>query len=88
MPPLNADALQQKLKEMIAEEFSIPPEKLTPDATVESLGIDSLGLIDFMFKVEDDLGVDMPDSRTPLTTLGDVYAEIAKATPRPGKNPS
>ncbi len=76
------EVLQQKLKEMIAEEFSISIDKLTPEATVESLGIDSLGLIDFMFKVEDELGVDMPDSRTPLLTLADVYAEIAKATPR------
>lgn len=79
------EELQQKLKEMIAEEFSISIDKLTPEATVESLGIDSLGLIDFMFKVEDELGVDMPDSRTPLLTLADVYAEIAKATPRAAK---
>ncbi len=85
MSTSDVEALQQKLKEMIAEEFSISIDKLTPDATVESLGIDSLGLIDFMFKVEDELGVDMPDSRTPLLTLADVYAEIAKATPRPIK---
>ena len=82
MSTSDVEALQQKLKEMIAEEFSISIDRLTPDATVESLGIDSLGLIDFMFKVEDELGVDMPDSRTPLLTLADVYAEIAKATPR------
>ena len=75
-------SLRNKLNGMIAEEFNIPLEKLTADATVESLGIDSLSLIDFMFDVEDKLGLEMPDSRTPLTTLGDVYAEIEKATPK------
>ena len=78
----NPEELQHKLVAMISEEFSIPVEKLTPDATIESLGIDSLGLIDFMFDVEDKLGLDMPDSRTPLLTLGDVFAEIAKAKPK------
>ena len=79
------EELRSKLTAMIAEEFNIPAEKLTPDATVESLGIDSLSLIDFMFDVEDKLGLEMPDSRTPLTTLGDVFAEIEKATPKTRK---
>ena len=77
----NPEELQRKLVAMISEEFNIPVEKLTPEATIESLGIDSLGLIDFMFDVEDKFGIDMPDSRTPLLTLGDVFTEIAKATP-------
>jgi acyl carrier protein len=82
MSDLNPDQLREKLREMIAEEFKIPLEKLTPDATMESLGIDSLSLIDFMFDVEDKLKLEMPDSRTPLTTLGDVFAEIEKAKPK------
>ena len=74
------EVLRNQLKEMIAEEFKIPLEKLTPDVTMEALGIDSLSVIDFMFDVEDKLGLEMPDSRTPLVTLGDVFAEIDKAT--------
>ncbi len=82
--PVNTE-LREKLKTMISEEFSIPVEKLTPDATIESLGIDSLSLIDFMFDVEDKLGLVMPDSREPLATLGAVFAEIEKATPKAPK---
>jgi acyl carrier protein len=74
------EVLRNQLKEMIAEEFKIPLDELTPDVTMEALGIDSLSLIDFMFDVEDKLGLEMPDSRTPLVTLGDVFAEIDKAT--------
>ncbi len=85
MSALNNEELRSKLTEMISEEFDIPLEKLTPDMTMEALGIDSLSLIDFMFNVEDKLGLEMPDSRTPLLTLGDVFAEIDKATPKAQK---
>ncbi|MEI6738611.1 MAG: acyl carrier protein [Pseudomonadota bacterium] len=81
---VNTD-LREKLKEMITVEFGIPLEKLVPEATMESLGIDSLALIDFMFNVEDKLGIEMPDSREPLPTLGAVFAEIEKATPKAKK---
>lgn len=80
MSPADSETLRNKLKEMISEEFKIPQERLTPDVTMEALGIDSLSLIDFMFDAEDKLGIEMPDSRTPLLTLGDVFAEIDKAT--------
>ena len=82
MSDLTKDQLRATLIEMISEEFSIPVEKLTPEATMESLGIDSLSLIDFIFDIEDKLKLNMPDSRTPLKTLADVFAEIEKATPR------
>ena len=82
MSELNHAELREKLKGMISEEFKIPLEQLTPEATMDSLGIDSLSLIDFIFDVEDKLKLEMPDSRTPLKTLADVYAEIEKATPK------
>ena len=82
MSELNHAELREKLKVMISEEFKIPIDKLTPEATMDSLGIDSLSLIDFIFDVEDKLKLEMPDSRTPLKTLADVYAEIEKATPK------
>ena len=82
MSELNHAELREKLKAMISEEFKIPMDKLTPEATMDSLGIDSLSLIDFIFDVEDKFKLEMPDSRTPLKTLADVYAEIEKATPK------
>lgn len=63
----------------IAEHFDVPIEKLVPEATMESLKIDSLSMIEFLFEMEDKLGVSLSESREPLKTLGDVFNEIDKA---------
>ncbi len=71
--------LREQIKAMIAERFGVPVESMTPDATMESLNIDSLSMIEFMFEVEDKLKINLSESREPLKTLADVFAEIEKA---------
>lgn len=63
----------------ISEHFDVPIEKLVPEATMESLKIDSLSMIEFLFEMEDKLGINLSESREPLKTLGDVFSEIDKA---------
>ena len=63
----------------IAERFDVPIEKLVPEATMESLNIDSLSMIEFLFEMEDKLGINLSESREPLKTLGDIFNEIDKA---------
>lgn len=70
---------QYEICAAIAERFDIPIEKLVPQATMESLNIDSLSMIEFLFEMEDKLGVNLSESREPLKTLGDVFSEIDKA---------
>lgn len=70
---------QYEICAAIAERFDIPIEKLVPQATMESLNIDSLSMIEFLFEMEDKLGVSLSESREPLKTLGDVFSEIDKA---------
>jgi len=71
--------LQDKIRAMIAERFDLPLEQLQPETTMESLGIDSLAVIEFMFEVEDAFKIRLADSREPLKTLSDVYVEIERA---------
>lgn len=71
--------LQDEICAAIAERFGTETEKLVPEATMESLNIDSLSMIEFMFEMEDKLGINLSDSREPLKTLADVFAEIDKA---------
>ena len=71
--------LQDEICAAISERFGVPVEKLLPEATMESLNIDSLSMIEFLFDMEDKLGVSLADSREPLKTLGDVFGEIDKA---------
>jgi acyl carrier protein len=57
---------------MMVEQFDLKIEDLTPDATLESLGLDSLSVIEFMFNLEDELKIKLPDERVEIKTLQDV----------------
>ena len=60
------------IQRMLVEQFDLKLEDLTPDATLESLGLDSLSVIEFMFNLEDELKIKLPDERVEIKTLQDV----------------
>jgi acyl carrier protein len=56
---------------IIAEEARIDPEKLKPEATLASLGIESLDVVSVLFAIEDKFGVDIPhEAIASIETLG------------------
>jgi len=57
---------------MMVEQFDLKLENLTPEATLESLGLDSLSVIEFMFNLEDEFKIKLPDERVEIKTLQDV----------------
>lgn len=75
---MNSD-VAAKIKSLIAEHFGIESDKLTPETEISSLGIDSLGMIEFMFQMEEKFNIRLADSRAPLVTVADVIAEIERA---------
>jgi acyl carrier protein len=62
----------QTIQRMMVEQFDLKLEDLSPDAQLESLGLDSLSVIEFMFNLEDELKVKLPDERVELKTIQDV----------------
>ena len=59
------------IKEILIDKLELDEAKLTEDATFDSLGIDSLDLVELICDIEDRLGVDFGDPEG-LQTLGDV----------------
>lgn len=45
---------------MLIKDFKIPPESLTLDAPFENFGIDSFGMAEFMFYIDDEFKVKLP----------------------------
>jgi len=45
---------------IIAEQAVLEPEDVTPDSTLESLGIDSLGLVESIFAIEEAFDISVP----------------------------
>ena len=62
----------------MVEKFGLKSEDLTPDATLEGLGLDSLSVIEFTFDMEDKLNIRMPEERLELNTLQDVVDLLDK----------
>lgn len=60
------------IQRMMVEQFDLKIENLTPDATLESLGLDSLSVIEFMFNLEEEFNIKLPDTRVDLKSLQDV----------------
>ena len=64
------------LRETLITEYQLQPETLTLDAPLEDLGIDSLGMAELLFNVEDKFGIVLPTEPVVLPTLGDVVRFI------------
>ena len=60
------------IRETLIEDLDIAPEDIRMESDLESLGIDSLAVIELFFQVEEKLGVTLPNERVPVKTLGDV----------------
>ncbi|HYG55215.1 MAG TPA: phosphopantetheine-binding protein [Burkholderiales bacterium] len=75
-----------RIKALAAKEFSIDTAALDPNAPLDTLGIDSLSFIEFMFKVEEEFGVSVSDeSLKGIKTLADLERHVADALAAAGK---
>ncbi len=68
----------QTIRDMMVKQFDLKPEDLTPEATLEGLGLDSLSVIEFTFNLEDELKIKFPEERVELKTLQDVVNLVDK----------
>jgi len=65
-----------RLRELLVKDYKLEPDLLTPDAPLEALGIDSLGVAELMFNIEDEFQVAIPGDPVALATIGDVVRYI------------
>ena len=80
----------ERLRALLVRDFDLAPEALQPEATLESLEIDSLRMIEILFCVEDEFKIAVPSEhaelKARLKTFGDLAAYIdslaAAAHPR------
>ncbi|MDO4501787.1 MAG: acyl carrier protein [Coriobacteriia bacterium] len=63
------------IKDVLQENLDIDPSNVTPESTFETLGVDSLDLVELICELEDRLGIDFGEPEG-LSTLADVVAHI------------
>lgn len=73
--------MNSDLIHLFSNTFDIAPERLQPETTLESLGLDSLSVIEFLFQIEDKFGIKIPDQGNPPTTLREMTQMVAPLLP-------
>ena len=68
--------MYEKLVNYAAKQLELDPAEITPDATFESLGIDSLDTVEMVMDLEEQLGVDL-ELEEKLTTVGELVEFVA-----------
>ena len=68
------------LRAILVKDYQLDPAVVTLDAPLERLGIDSLGVAELMFTVEDQFRIRLSPDSAPLTTVGDVVRHIDTLT--------
>lgn len=78
-------SVREKVIAIIAEQAVLEPSDVTADSTLESLGIDSLGLVESIFSIEEEFDITIPfnandpgDGEFDITSVQTIIAGIEK----------
>jgi len=66
----------ERLKKLFINKFDFNIEELKPTTTLELLGLDSLDKIEFMFDIENEFKIKIPDEEFKVTTIQDMVDAI------------
>lgn len=72
--------MQDKVIKIIAEETKTNPSQISVETHfVNDLNLDSLDIVELMMKMEDELGIEIPEEDTEqIKTIGDLVKYIEK----------
>lgn len=67
-----SDDIMATFTEILTEDFDIPADEVTRDATFEALGLDSLDVVDLTLALEEKTGITLEDDELEdVVTVGD-----------------
>ena len=64
--------MYEKLVNYAAEQLELDPQESTPESTFESLGIDSLDIVEMIMDLETELGVELEMEDQQIATFGEL----------------
>ena len=68
--------MYEKLVSYVVEQLEVYADNVTPESTFEDLGIDSLDIVEMIYTLESELGVELELEDQKITTLGELAAFI------------
>ena len=64
--------MYEKLVSYAAQQLELDPAEITPDSSFESLGIDSLDIVEMIMDLESELGVELDLEDQKISTFGEL----------------
>ncbi len=81
--------IEKRVKEIIAEQTMLDPAEIRLEDDLVALGLDSLGLVECIFGIEESFGISIPfNANTPgepgfdMSCVGAIIAEVEKLVAR------
>ena len=68
--------MYDKLVSYAAKQLDLDPSEITPDSTFESLGIDSLDIVEMIMDLEAELGIELEMEDQKIATFGELAAFV------------
>lgn len=79
------DNVRERIIRIIADQAMLEPEEVRLDMTPEDVGIDSLGLVESIFAIEEEFDISVPfnanepeKSDFDISTMGSIIAAVEK----------
>ncbi len=83
------DVIAERVIAIIAEQAMLDPAEITRGSRLSELGIDSLGVVECIFGIEESFGITVPfNANTPdqagfdISSVGSIIAEVEKLVAR------
>lgn len=85
----DSSAIAMRVIEVIAEQANLDPMQVKPGHSLQELGLDSLGLVECVFGIEEAFDIAVPfNANTPdqsgfdISSVGSIIAEVEKLVSR------
>lgn len=79
------DQIRDRIRAIIAEQAMLEPEQITENSTPQDLGIDSLGLVESIFAIEEEFDISIPfnanepeRSEFDISNMGTIMAAVER----------
>lgn len=77
---MTPNEVEARVLEIVARQTGRPVDQVTVDSTADGLGLDSVGLLECLFTLEEEFGLTFPvgtDVTANLTTVGAMVQAVA-----------
>ncbi len=71
--------LLPKIQSMLEKQFGLTAEQVAPERQLAELGIESLSVIEFMFELENEFGIEVSEAGEPPRTVADLVKLVEEA---------